>query len=180
MHFCRDASFLLQSCITVSLALFTTFKMKVLPLLLVLPGLALGVVDQYVDCLDGIYTAISYLTFSGTDATDYYGTACTNKVVVTSMWAAAKMYCTPKQIDLGYKQLDKQCEEYGSVALTPYSEVLPTLTDQYIKSLPVAQYSDIKAGTIFNTSVLISRSLYKAGRDTYVRPHASTSALDSR
>ncbi|OAP60926.1 hypothetical protein AYL99_05928 [Fonsecaea erecta] len=85
-----------------------------------------------------------------------------------SMWAAAKVYCTPREIEAGEKQFSGYCEEYGNVQLIPYAEVLPNLTNEYIKSLPVAQYSDIEDLTVFNTSVMISRSLYKAGRDTYV------------
>ena len=152
--------------------------MKLLILSLAWSGLSLGAVDEYTGCLGGIETAISYLTFNGTDPEDYYGNLCTNKIVVTSMWAAAKLYCTPKQIEAGVKQFGGYCTEYGGVTLTPYLNVLPVLTDDYIKSLPVAQYSDIGAGTVWNTSVLISRSFYKAARNTYVCTLASTHICD--
>jgi hypothetical protein len=85
------------------------------------------------------------------------------------MWAAARVYCTAEQIAAGSKQFAGYCVEYGGVELIPYSEVLPKLTNGYIKSLPVAHYSDVEDLTVFNTSVLISRSLYKAAKDTYVR-----------
>ncbi|KIX92196.1 uncharacterized protein Z520_12077 [Fonsecaea multimorphosa CBS 102226] len=141
--------------------------MKTLSLLFFLCGLSRGVVDKYTGCLDGVQTAISYLTFNERDP-DYYTNACTNKLVVTSMWAAGKVYCTPREIAAGEKQFAGYCEEYSNVKLIPYAEVLPILTDDYIKSLPIAQFSDIEDFTVFNTSVMISRSLYKAGRDTYV------------
>ncbi|RMZ91127.1 hypothetical protein DV736_g1634, partial [Chaetothyriales sp. CBS 134916] len=142
--------------------------MRVLTLFFALSGISLGAVDQYTGCLEGIATALAYLTFNSTDATDYYGNECTNTDVVRSMWAAAKIYCTPKEIEAGAKQLGGYCEEYGSVTLVPYSKVLPILTQSYISSLPVAEYSDIAKATVFNTSVLISKSFYKTAKDTYV------------
>lgn len=154
--------------------------MKLLPLLLVLSGVAVGAVDKDTGCLDGIRTAVSDLLFNGTDPTDYYGTLCTNKLVVTSLWASAKVYCTPRQIQAGFKLLDGYCVEYGNVKLTPYSEVLPVLTNSFIKSLPVAQYSDIEDATVFNTSVLISRPLYKAAKDTVVRLENTYSNIVAR
>ncbi|OQV01412.1 hypothetical protein CLAIMM_06779 [Cladophialophora immunda] len=140
--------------------------MKTLSLLLFLCGLSRAV-DKETGCLDGVQTAVSYLTFNETDP-DYYVNSCTNKLVVYSMWAAAKLYCTPREIAAGEKEFSGYCEEYGNVELIPYAKVLPILTDEYIKSLPVAQFSDIEDFTVFNTSVLISKSLFKAGRDTYV------------
>lgn len=145
--------------------------MKVLALLLVFPALGLGVVDKFIGCLMGIQTSLSSLTFSSTDPADYYGNECANKDMVWSMWAAAKVYCTPQEIEAGEKLLAGDCQTYGSVTLTPYAKVLPHLTDEYIKSLPIAQYSDINGATIFNTSVLISRPYFKDGRDTYVCFH---------
>ena len=142
--------------------------MRVLSLLLALSSLSSGAVDQYTGYLDGIQTAISYLTFDGADPEDYFGTACTNKLVVTSMWAAAKVYCTTKQIEAGFQEFAGYCSEYGSVELVPYTKVLPLLTNDYIKSLPVAQYSDVENATVFDTSVMISTSLYRTGKDTYV------------
>ncbi|EXJ71662.1 uncharacterized protein A1O5_05470 [Cladophialophora psammophila CBS 110553] len=124
--------------------------MRTLSLLLLLSGLSLGAVDEYTGCLDGIETAVSDLTFNGTASASYYDKLCTNRLVMTSMWVAAKVYCTPKQIEAGENQFAGYCVEYGGVKLIPYSE------------------SDIEDLTVFNTSVLISRSLYKAAKDTYV------------
>lgn len=143
--------------------------MRLLTLLLALTGLCLGEVDKWVACVQGISSAIGYVVFAGADPTDYYGTMCTNNLTVVTLWASAKLYCSPKEIEEGSKLLGGYCTEYGSVELTPYSQVAPILTDKFISSLPRAYYSDIAAGTIFNTSVVISRPFYKSARDTYVR-----------
>ncbi len=138
-------------------------------LLLALLGLtSASSVDKYTGCVEGIRTSVADLTFEGVDYSEYWPTLCTNKLVVTSIWAAAKRYCTPKEIKEGYKELNGYCLEYGLVTLTPYAKISPILTDQYIDSLPIAEFSDIKALTPFNSSVLISEDLYKAGRDSWV------------
>ncbi len=142
--------------------------MKVLPILLALSGLSLGSVDEFTACLNGVQTAISYLTWNVTDPEDYYVNGCTNKLLVSSMWAAAKVYCTAEQIEAGSVLFGGYCTEYGGVELIPYSDVLPVLTNDYIKSLPIARYSDLQNLTVFNTPVLISRSFYKAAKDTSV------------
>ncbi|ETI24659.1 hypothetical protein G647_04028 [Cladophialophora carrionii CBS 160.54] len=142
--------------------------MRVLTILLALSVLSSASVDKYTGCLGGIQTAISSLNFNVTDPSDYYGNGCTNELLVNSMWAAAKVYCTAEQIVAGSELFDGYCTEYGGVELVSYSEVLPILTNSYIRSLPVAEYSDLENFTLFNTPVLISRSLYKTSRDTYV------------
>ncbi|KIW68679.1 hypothetical protein PV04_04606 [Phialophora macrospora] len=142
--------------------------MKVLTILLALSGLSLGSVEEYTGCLNGIRTALAKLNLNVTGPIDYYTKLCTNELFVNSMWAAAKVYCTTEQIVAGSELFAGYCTEYGGVELVPYSKVLPVLTNNYIGSLPVAEYSDVENYTVFNTPVLLSRSLYKAAKDTYV------------
>ncbi|KIW85903.1 hypothetical protein Z517_01296 [Fonsecaea pedrosoi CBS 271.37] len=139
--------------------------MKTLNTGLLLCGLALGAAAGKKDCVDGIRTALDYLAFNITD-TDYYIKSCTNKLVVTSMWATAKLLCTPEQITAGEVYYEPYCVEYGGVQLVHYDEVAPMLTDEYIKSLPVAQYSDVEALTIFDTPVVVSKTFWKIAKDT--------------
>ena len=87
---------------------------------------------------------------------------------IVSMYAAAKLYCTPEEIQAGYDYYNPTCLEYGGVEFTPYAKVEPNLTNDYIASLPVASYDDYKNVTIFNTPVLISRSYWEIARDTTV------------
>lgn len=46
--------------------------------------------------------------------------------------------------------------------------MLPDLTEDYINSLPLVEYSDIEAGTVWNTSIQLSKTVVKAGVGTYV------------
>jgi hypothetical protein len=146
----------------------STFKMKLLAALLALAGVAFGTVDKWTGCFQGIETAVNYLTFNVTDPTDYYGNLCTNKVYTISMYAAAKLYCSIREIQAGYDYFNQECQEYGGLTLVPYSQIEPLLTDEYMKSLTVADYNDYKKGTVFNKPVLIARSYWKTARDTWV------------
>ena len=120
-------------------------------------------------CLDGISTAITEFVFRGGTPDDYYGNLCTNKLSVHSMWAAAKLYCRPREITAGEKLIGGWCTEYGSVTLVPYSKVLPDLTDDYISSLQVVNYRDINETKTWNKPVLLSQGLAFAGEKTTVR-----------
>ncbi|KAH0842692.1 hypothetical protein FOPE_07590 [Fonsecaea pedrosoi] len=118
----------------------------------------------------GVETAVDYLTFNLTNPTDYYGNLCTNKVYTISMYAAAKLYCSIREIQAGYDYFNQECQEYGEgLTLVPYSDIEPLLTDEYMKSLTVADYNDYEKGTVFNEPVLITRSYWKTARDTWSR-----------
>ncbi|EXJ84251.1 hypothetical protein A1O3_04918 [Capronia epimyces CBS 606.96] len=122
--------------------------------------------DPAIECINGIRTDIAEFTFAGGEASGYWVNLCSNNLSVHSMWAATKLYCTQHEIEAGSKMLGEYCLEYALVELTPYSEVLPSLTDAYIASLPVVEYSDIDATKIWNQSVLLSKDFYTAGRRT--------------
>lgn len=138
-------------------------------LLLSLTSAALGF-HEVTSCIEGIHTDISEFVFEGNPPEDYYGQACTNKLSVTSLWAAAKIYCTPSEITAGSKALAQTCQQYGFITLIPYSEIAPSLTDDFISSLPIVEYSDIDPTKTWNHSVLISKELYEAGKKTTVGP----------
>ncbi|KIW82734.1 hypothetical protein Z517_01977 [Fonsecaea pedrosoi CBS 271.37] len=143
--------------------------MKLLTTFLALVGIAFGTVDKWTGCFQGVETAVDYLTFNLTNPTDYYGNLCTNKVYTISMYAAAKLYCSIREIQAGYDYFNQECQEYGEgLTLVPYSDIEPLLTDEYMKSLTVADYNDYEKGTVFNGPVLITRSYWKTARDTWV------------
>lgn len=127
-----------------------------------------GSMDWDVQCINGIQTALGSFVFAGSELLDYYTNMCTHELTVTSMWAAAKVYCTPKEIAAGSEVQAGYCTEYGMVELTPYSEVLPILTDDYIASLQVVTYDDIDPLAVWNDTVLLSEDLYKLGYRTTV------------
>ncbi|RFU31402.1 hypothetical protein B7463_g4916, partial [Scytalidium lignicola] len=109
-----------------------------------------------IECLDGIRTAVSEFQFFNETPGDYWGSLCTNDLSVHSMWAAAKVYCTSNEISGGEKLLGEYCVEYG-FELTPYSTILPDLTDEYINSMEVVSFSDINETKIWNNSILLSK-----------------------
>jgi len=125
--------------------------------------------DPNVYCLDGIRTALAGIVFDGTDPEDYWANICTNNLSVTSMWAATKVYCSNREITAGEEMLGGYCTEYGSVTLVPYSDVLPKLTQNFIKSMPIVEFKDVDSPVIWNSSVLISAGLFKASKRTVVR-----------
>jgi hypothetical protein len=121
-----------------------------------------------INCLDGIRTAIAGITFAGTDPEDYWGNICTNNLSVTSMWASTKVYCTDRERVAGEEMLSGYCAEYGFVTLTPYDDILPILTDQYINTSPLVEFDDVGAAVIWNHSVLLSKELFTASKRTVV------------
>lgn len=116
--------------------------------------------------MNGIRTDIAEFVFAGAEELDYWGSLCTHNLSVPSMYAATKLYCTPKEIEAGTKMLGEYCIEYGNVSLVPYAEVLPSLTDDFIASLQVVEFTDIDATKIWNNSILISSKFAEAGRKT--------------
>ena len=119
-------------------------------------------------CIDGIRTSLAGIVFEGTDHDDYWVNICTNNLSVTSMWAAAKLYCTDHERADGEEMLAGYCTEYGFVTLTPYDDVLPILTDQFIKSLPIVEFEDVDLPVIWNNSVMLSEKLFEASKRTVV------------
>lgn len=124
--------------------------------------------DKAVQCVDGISTVIGEFTFASDEPEDYWVNFCTNDLGVTSMWAAAKLYCTPPDIIAGYNYLNHWCVEYGLLNLTTYEQILPKLTNDFIASLPVVNFVDINETKVWNTSVLMSKDLLAAGIRTTV------------
>ena len=130
---------------------------------------ATAALDSY--CVDGIRTDLADFVFAGTNVSDYWGNICTNDLTVTSIWAAVKTYCTQKQIHDGEEMLSEYCMEYGFVTLTPYANVLPLLTDDFVASLQIVEYEDMDPTIVWNNSVLLSKQFFVAGEKTVVRCH---------
>lgn len=145
--------------------------MKVFILLLALSGTSLAVVDEFTGCIDGVRQAVARINFNGTLELGYWDKLCGTDMGATSLWTGAKVYCTPKEIDIGGTMIIGYCQKYGNVTLVPYAKVLPKLTDAYINSLPVAEYADSTAvaATVFYTPVLVSGKFFKSAKDTVVR-----------
>jgi hypothetical protein len=127
--------------------------------------------DYAIECLNGIRTAVSEFAFVDNENGTYWTGICNDTLGVYSLWAAAKIYCTPEEIIAGSNMLGEYCEEYGGVPLTPYATLLPNLTDAYINSLQVVDYADIDESIVWNNSVLLSKDLFTSARRTTVSCH---------
>jgi hypothetical protein len=134
-------------------------------LLLGLPTYCLNA-DQY--CGDGIQTALGSFAFNGMEADDYWGNLCTNELGVLSMAAAIKSYCLSTEITPGWQIIGEYCTE-NDLELPAWTDVLAELTDGFLRSLQVVEFTDIDASKTWNASVLLSESLYKASYRTSVR-----------
>ena len=140
-------------------------------LLTVLSQITLVICDAWdpaTDCIDGISSDVTSFTFGDVEVGNYYATLCNGTLSTTSLWAAAKLYCSQLEIEAGEKLVASWCTEYGETTLVPYAQVEPTLTKEFIASLPVVNYEDIAAAQVWNTSVVISKDLFIAGYKTSV------------
>lgn len=121
--------------------------------------------NQY--CGDGVQTAIGSFTFNGTEPDDYWGNVCTNELGTNSMAAAMKTYCTSSELGPSWQALEEYCTE-NALTLPSWADILPVLTDEFVQALQVVEFEDIDETKIWNHSVLLSRSLYKASYRTTV------------
>lgn len=139
--------------------------------LLVLLGalLSYGVVGAETLCIDGITTAVTLFTFA--DASSYYVNLCAGSLTSLSVWAAAKAYCTPLEIEAGTRSLSVTCLQYGGMELTSYADTVGNLTDEFMKNLKVVEYEDIAEANLWNETILISESLLQSSERTVVCSH---------
>ena len=124
-----------------------------------------------VDCLQGIVAATGQFIFNATDS--YYNNYCHGELFLTSVYAAAKTFCTPEEIRAGSASVGKTCTDYGFTTLSPYEEFESRLTASFIAELPVVNFEDVALNPMRNTSIIISESFYKTGVDTFVCIHPS-------
>lgn len=149
--------------------------MKLLHILLVFSSIILSVFgddyDRRLACIDGIRYVLTNLRFNETKQ-GYWESLCTNNNSVVSMWATAKKYCTPVELDFGSHELGEFCTEYGEVELIPYTKVLPILTDEYIASLHVLEFEESKdEEKLWKSPVILSKTLAAASKRTLVSAH---------
>lgn len=122
--------------------------------------------DQY--CFDAVYEAMGDLTFVGNTAEEYWNSTCQNPLKVTSMYASAKTYCTPHEIDAGASVLAHYCMEYGTLELAPMSQFAENLTDEFIKGMRVIDHDEIPETDNITEFVLLSPSYFGGSLRTVV------------
>ncbi|KAK2787958.1 hypothetical protein FQN52_006963 [Onygenales sp. PD_12] len=128
-----------------------------LPLLLI-PGLSLALSPnlESARCVLSIVEAVSRLSFTGSLSTPYLVDSCTNKLRTYSIYASAKLYCTPSEIEDGLLILDRDCEKEGLERI-PYGIIEPSLTEEYLRGLRVVEYKELSRGVELDEVVVVSR-----------------------
>jgi hypothetical protein len=126
-------------------------------------------------CIESCQTALSYIIFAGSTATDYYVDQCTTKLKVTSLYACAHAYCTDEEIHDGVEWANQICKEYGHTTLPPYEDEAPQFTDAWIKNQTVVDYAAALLGVVQNTTVMISRDFYDQSLKTTVGSRLASS-----
>ncbi|KAK2798400.1 hypothetical protein FQN50_008840 [Emmonsiellopsis sp. PD_5] len=128
-----------------------------LPLLLI-PGLSSASSPnlESARCVLSIVEAVSRLSFTGSLSTPYLVDSCTNKLRTYSIYASAKLYCTPSEIEDGLLILDRDCEKEGLERI-PYGIIEPSLTEKYLRGLRVVEYKELSRGVELDEVVVVSR-----------------------
>lgn len=124
-------------------------------------GLFLSLAQGQQACMQGIRQALSPWYFSGGLVFDYYQNLCANELRVTSIYASAKVHCTEEEIQVGAMVLGDNCLLWGGVDAIPYSEIEPTLTDEFIASLPILTYEDRDVELVLTEPHLIDEEYYR-------------------
>jgi hypothetical protein len=122
--------------------------------------------DQY--CFDAVYEALADLSFVGNTADEYWNSTCQNPLKVTSMYASAKTYCTPHEIEAGVAVLAKYCFEYGTLELAPMSQFADNLTDDFIKGMRMINYQEIPETDNITELVVMSPTYFGGSLRTVV------------
>ncbi len=120
------------------------------------------------ECVSAIYSIIGNLNFEGIGYGDYYTGVCQNPLKVISIYAIAKTYCAPADLQPGIDYLNWACQNYGEVELMPIFEVAVNLTEESIRTFPILQQSDEDNTRNLTTPILISRSWFDLGFRTEV------------
>lgn len=120
-------------------------------------------------CVTAAYTALNYLSFEGEPTTGFWQTRCQNCLKVTSIYAAAEIYCNEDEKTAGFAQLDALCRSSANIELLPRHTVAENLTEEKIKHLEVVDFWTPPRDEIFGSPVLISSAYYDRVFRTIVR-----------
>ena len=116
-------------------------------------------------CADCAWEILGQVPFEGdpTDEADtaYYEAVCKNPLKLISIYATAKTYCTPAEVEAGFKALESNCMVYGEgIVLTPMSEFEANLTDEKIKSYPVVETSELNPEEPVASPLVVGRATF--------------------
>ncbi|KKK12527.1 hypothetical protein AOCH_000063 [Aspergillus ochraceoroseus] len=112
-------------------------------------------------CVTAIYTAYTYIAFSG-EFEKGWQSHCQNPLEVTSIYASSDIFCQPAERSAGLAQLASICKSYGHVDLLPRESVAENLTGDAISSMKVVNYLEIPRKSLVDAPVLLSPSYYQS------------------
>lgn len=126
-------------------------------------------------CVEAIFEAYTHLSFTGSHSQPFLVDSCLNPLRTWSIYASVKVFCASSEIQPGLRHINKPCQ--GELSRTPYADIAPALTEDYIRSLRVVDYAEVPKAVELDTPVLISRAYYEASFRTNV---SQTTSLSNR
>jgi ferric-chelate reductase len=120
-------------------------------------------------CVTATYTALNYLSFAGETTTGFWQTRCQNRLKVTSIYAAAEVYCDEDERIAGFAQLDELCRSSANIELLPRQTVAENLTKEKIKQMEIVDFLGTPRDEVLDSPVLISSAYYDRVFRTIVR-----------
>lgn len=137
--------------------------------LLVQTVYAASILPKNERCVTAAYTALNYLSFEGESRTGFWQTRCQNRLKVTSIYAAAEIYCNEDEKIAGFAQLDELCRTSANIELLPRQTVAENLTEEKIKQMKIVDFYAVPRDEVLNSPVLISSAYYDRVFRTIVR-----------
>ncbi|RAQ51881.1 FRE family ferric-chelate reductase [Aspergillus flavus] len=113
-------------------------------------------------CVTAVYTACGYIPFATPPEVPrgFYGSRCQNPWTVTSIYAAADVFCDPSERAAGFAQLQYSCQQFGHVNLIPRDALAANLTEDTINQMRTVDYGEISRSEPVDYPVLLSPSFY--------------------
>ncbi|KAE8372399.1 ferric reductase like transmembrane component-domain-containing protein [Aspergillus bertholletiae] len=113
-------------------------------------------------CVTAVYTACGYIPFATPPeaARGFWGSRCQNPWTVTSIYAAADVYCNPSERTAGFTQLQSSCQQFGNVDLIPRDTLAANLTEGAVDRMRIVDYGEIPRSEPVDYPVLLSESFF--------------------
>ena len=118
------------------------------------------------DCLDACLQAVLQVSYNDYDPLESYYGYCTSHLALTSLLVCGQMYCSEKEVEIGWKYESTDiCERYGLGAITFSMEDIKALL---LESIVTTVDTIEMAGTTYNGTVLPDQASFDAARKTLV------------
>lgn len=111
-------------------------------------------------CVTAVYTALNYISFTGEPTAGLWQSRCQNRLKVTSIYAAADIYCEDDERLSGFAQLNRLCREKANIELLSRQTVAENLTDERIRHMKVVEFHEIPRSELLDYLVMVSPAYY--------------------